>query len=91
MHTKTFQGVEVPEIGLGTYKLIGKSGEQALKTALNLGYRHIDTAQDYKNEKMVGAVLKQSHIPREQLFITTKVARNKLAPAKLLDTVEQSL
>lgn len=91
MHSKTIQGVEVPEIGLGTYKLLGKAGEQALKTALSLGYRHIDTAQDYKNEKMIGAVIKQSHVDRDDLFVTTKVALTNLEPKKLLETTEQSL
>ena len=91
MQSKLIQGVEVPEIGLGTYKLIGRAGEQAVKTALSLGYRHIDTAQDYKNEKMIGAVLRQSHVDREELFITTKVALNNLSSKKLLATTEQSL
>lgn len=91
MQSKTIQGVEVPEIGLGTYKLIGKTGEQTIKTALRLGYRHIDTAQDYKNEKEVGNAIKQAHIKREELFITTKVDRINLEPSKLLKTTEQSL
>ena len=91
MQSKTIQGVDVPEIGLGTYKLLGRAGEQAVKTALSLGYRHIDTAQDYKNEEMVGAVLKKSHVDRDELFITTKVAIQHLEPKKLLATTEQSL
>jgi len=91
MNSKTIQGVDVPEIGLGTFKLIGKAGEQAIKSAINIGYRHIDTAQDYKNEKMVGQAIKQSNVDREEIFVTTKVDRFQLEPAKLLTSVEQSL
>ncbi len=91
MNSKIIQGVEVPEIGLGTFKLIGKSGEQAIKTALGIGYRHIDTAQDYKNEKMVGQAIRQSAVNREDLFITTKVDRFNLEPQKVLNSTEQSL
>jgi len=91
MNSKTIQGVDVPEIGLGTYKLIGKAGDQAIKTALGIGYRHIDTAQDYKNEKMVGTAIKQSGVEREEVFVTTKIDRMNLEPTKLLMSAEQSL
>ena len=91
MQSKTIQGIEVPEIGLGTYGLIGKTGEQVIKMALNIGYRHIDTAQDYKNEREVGNAIKQSHVKRDELYITTKIDRNNLDPEKLLKSAEQSL
>lgn len=91
MQIKTIQGIDVPEIGLGTYNLIGKKGEQTVKLALNLGYRHIDTAQDYKNEREVGNAIKQSHIKSENLFITTKISFKNLEPHKLLKSAEQSL
>lgn len=91
MKSKTIQGIEIPEIGLGTFGLIGKSGEQVIKLALNLGYRHIDTAQDYKNEREVGNAIKQSHIKRDELYVTTKIDRNNLEPENLLKTAEQSL
>ena len=91
MQFKTIQGIDVPEIGLGTYGLIGKAGEQIIKMALNMGYRHIDTAQDYKNEREVGNAIKQSHIKRDELFVTTKIDRNNLDPEKLLKSAEQSL
>ncbi|GAB5408253.1 MAG: aldo/keto reductase [Balneolaceae bacterium] len=91
MLSKRIQGIEVPEIGLGTFGLIGKTGEQVIKMALNMGYRHIDTAQDYKNEREVGNAIKQSHIRREELFVTTKIDRVNLEPEKLLKTAEQSL
>lgn len=91
MQFKTIQEVDVPEIGLGTYSLIGKQGEQIIKMALNLGYRHIDTAQDYKNEREVGNAIKQSHVKQDELFITTKVDVNNLDPDKLLKSAERSL
>lgn len=91
MNSKTIQGVEVPEIGLGTFKLIGKTGDQAIKTALSIGYRHIDTAQVYNNEKMVGQAIKQSNIDRDDLYVTTKIDRLNLEPVKLLTSAEQSL
>jgi 2,5-diketo-D-gluconate reductase B len=91
MHFKTIQGVEVPEIGLGTFKLIGKQCEEVVQTALGMGYRHIDTAQVYKNELEVGKGIKSAHIEREKLFITTKIDRINLGPDKLIKTMEQSL
>jgi 2,5-diketo-D-gluconate reductase B len=91
MNTKLIQGVEVPELGLGTYKLIGNQGEQTIKNALRLGYRHIDTAQEYRNEAEVGRAIKASHISRDQLFVTTKVERSLLEPEKLMLSVEASL
>lgn len=91
MQFKNIQGIDVPEIGLGTYGLIGKQGEQVIKMALNMGYRHIDTAQDYKNEREVGNAIKQAHIKRDELFVTTKIDRNNLEPEKLLKTAESSL
>ncbi|MEQ9308532.1 MAG: aldo/keto reductase [Balneolaceae bacterium] len=91
MQSKKIQGVEVPEIGLGTFGLIGKTGEKIIKMALNMGYRHIDTAQDYKNEREVGNAIKQSHVKRDELFVTTKIDRINLEPEKFLKTAEQSL
>ena len=91
MNSKTIQGVDVPEIGLGTFKLIGKTCEQVVKMALNMGYRHIDTAQVYKNEREVGNAIKAAHIDRDELFITTKVDRINLDADKLLKSTERSL
>ena len=66
--------VRIPSLGLGTYRSApGKETEQAVLTALRLGYRHIDTAAIYRNEESVGAAIKRSGIPREEIFITTKL------------------
>lgn len=91
MVTKNIQGVEVPEIGLGTFKLIGKECEQTVKQALRLGYRHIDTAQVYKNEKEIGLGIKHARIKREELFITTKVWMTNMAPDDVIKSTERSL
>ncbi len=65
--------VDIPSIGLGTWDLRGKKGEEVITTALDIGYRHIDTAQMYENEKEVGNAIKKTNIEREDLFITTKI------------------
>lgn len=67
-------GVEIPQLGLGVYKVeAGNVVVNTVKTALSLGYRSIDTAAFYDNEEGVGKAIKESGIPREELFITTKV------------------
>lgn len=91
MVTKNIQGIDVPEIGLGTFKLIGKECEQIVKLALNMGYRHIDTAQDYKNEREVGLGIKQAHIRREELFLTTKISMLNMEPDDVIKSTELSL
>lgn len=72
MNSKTIQGVDVPEIGIGTFKLIGKTCEQVVKMALNMGYRHIDTAQVYKNEREVGNAIKAVHITAMSYLLPLK-------------------
>lgn len=67
-------GVEIPRLGLGVFKSPpGKETEQAVRWALEIGYRHIDTAAAYNNEADVGKALRAGGVPREKLFITTKV------------------
>ncbi len=66
-------GVEMPLLGLGVYKALGNDAQQAVSCALENGYRLIDTASVYKNEDDVGRALHSSRVPREELFITTKV------------------
>ncbi|MFN1834320.1 aldo/keto reductase [Balneola sp. MJW-20] len=91
MKFKNIQGIDVPEIGLGTFKLIGKECEQVVKQALNMGYRHIDTAQMYRNEREVGNAIKSSHIKREEIFLTTKVWHTNLDYDDVLKSTEASL
>lgn len=67
-------GIEIPSIGLGVFRLEdNKEAQRVVETALSIGYRHIDTAMIYQNEKAVGNAIKASGIPREEIFITTKL------------------
>jgi len=66
-------GARIPLIGLGTWDLRGKSCARMVEEALRLGYRHIDTAAMYRNEEAVGEGLRASGVPRDEVFITTKV------------------
>lgn len=91
MQYKNIQGIEVPEIGMGTYLLHDKKCREAVRTALDIGYRHIDTAQMYQNERAVGEALNISNIGREELFLTTKIWHTNLAPDDVLQSTEQSL
>lgn len=73
MNIKLANGVLMPQFGLGTFLVApGESAYDTVKYALSVGYRHIDTAQMYKNEESVGAAIKDSLIPRHEIFITTK-------------------
>lgn len=84
-------GVEIPRIGFGTYKMHGYELEKALETAIEVGYRHIDTATDYGNEKEIGQALQNIGIKREELFITTKVWNDDQGYEKTLKAIEVSL
>jgi 2,5-diketo-D-gluconate reductase B len=66
-------GARIPLLGLGTWDLRGKSCARMVEAALRLGYRHIDTAAMYRNEEAVGEGLRASDVPRDEVFITTKV------------------
>lgn len=82
-------GVKIPKLGLGTWFIDDDKAEQAVKEAINIGYRHIDTAQAYGNETGVGAGIRNCGIPREQLFVTTKIAAEEKTyndAAKSIDT-----
>lgn len=69
---KLSNGVEIPALGFGTWQVKGDTCYHAVREALNVGYRHIDTAWIYRNEKEVGRAIKDSGIDRKDLFITTK-------------------
>ena len=76
-------GARIPAIGLGTWKLEGRNCARLVQQALRLGYRHIDTAEIYENEREVGEGLRASGVRREDVFITTKVWSTHLAPRDL--------
>ncbi len=74
MQTVTFNnGVEIPILGFGVYQIPADDTEQVVGQALDIGYRHIDTAASYQNEEAVGRALDGSGVPREELFVTTKL------------------
>ena len=85
------QGARVPALGLGTWELRGAQARDAVEHALSIGYRHLDTAQVYKNEAEVGAGLAASEVPRGDVFVTTKVWRSNVAPSRLAASVDESL
>jgi 2,5-diketo-D-gluconate reductase B len=91
MQFKSIQGINVPEIGLGTYNLYGRECYKAVRYAFEIGYRHIDTAQMYKNEKEIGEAIRKSGLDREDIFLTTKVWHTNLEHDDVLQTVEDSL
>ena len=67
------QGVRVPALGYGTWQLVGNDCSEGVRNALELGYRHIDTAQGYDNEEQVGEGLRRSGVSRDEVFLVTKV------------------
>jgi 2,5-diketo-D-gluconate reductase B len=91
MHDVEVKGTRVPAIGLGTWQLSGRGCYESVRAALELGYRHIDTAQMYGNEQEVGRAISDSGIARDDLFITTKLAPGNLAPAAVRRSTEESL
>jgi diketogulonate reductase-like aldo/keto reductase len=84
-------GAHIPAIGLGTWTLRDEACSEAVQWALEAGYRHIDTAAMYGNEEAVGAGLKASGLPRDAVFVTTKVWHSDLAPADFQRSAEASL
>ena len=85
-------GVSIPSIGFGTWQV--QNGTQAVatvKTAIELGYRHIDTAQGYGNEESVGDAVKQSGVSREDLFITSKLTNSEHGYHRTLAAFEQTM
>ncbi len=85
-------GVEMPWLGLGVYGLRdGREVERAVRCALETGYRSIDTATIYRNERGVGKAIRESGIPREELFVTTKVWNDDQRAGRVLEAFEASL
>ena len=88
--TVAAHGAEIPVMGFGTSGL-GKSAAELVAIALRLGYRHIDTARKYGTERGVGDGIRASGVPREEVFLTTKVSHENLRPADFARSVETSL
>lgn len=84
-------GVKLPKIGYGTYKCTDGSDERVVRMALEAGYRLLDTAAAYENEIYVGKAIKESQIPREEIFLTSKVWKTNLGYEKTKESFEASL
>ena len=84
-------GWELPPLGFGTYKLNGARGADAIRTAIDMGYRLIDTAYNYENEGTVGKAITQTDVPRDKLIVTSKLPGRYQAYDLARQTIEESL
>ena len=91
MEYVTVNGDDVPALGLGTWQISGPACRRAVRDALAVGYRHIDTAQAYGNEAEVGSGIADADIDRDEVFLTTKVWHRNLAHDAVLRTTDESL
>jgi diketogulonate reductase-like aldo/keto reductase len=91
MHVVEAQGARIPLVGLGTWELRGRVCARVVEQALRLGYRHIDTAEMYDNEREVGEALRASGVARADVFVTTKIWPSHFAPLELERAAKASL
>lgn len=91
MQTIQHHGTDVPVLGLGTWQMRGDRCTEGVERALRLGYRHIDTAQGYLNEREVGEGLRRSGVPRDEVFLTTKLRPRNFRKGDVARSTEASL
>jgi 2,5-diketo-D-gluconate reductase B len=91
MESLQTQGISLPRLGLGTFRMQGDACRAAVESALALGYRHIDTAEMYGNEDAIGAAIAASRLARKDLHVTTKVWHENLAPDAIRKAFDASL
>ncbi|CDZ61030.1 aldo/keto reductase [Neorhizobium galegae] len=91
MFTVSANGANIPALGFGTFRMPDEDVARVLPEALKLGFRHVDTAQIYKNEAAVGDALSKSGIPRADIFLTTKVWVDRVGHAAFIASVDESL
>jgi 2,5-diketo-D-gluconate reductase A len=84
-------GVEIPQLGFGVFQIKPEDTVKATTSALEVGYRHIDTAQMYGNEREVGLAVRESGIPRDEVFVTSKLNNNRLERDDILRSFDASL
>src|SRR5215213_1759604 len=84
-------GVEIPQLGFGVFLVPPEDTAEAVITALDVGYRHIDTAQMYGNEKGVGEAIHRSGLPRDELFVTSKLNNNRQTRDEILRSFDETL
>jgi 2,5-diketo-D-gluconate reductase B len=89
-HLQT-QGIRLPRLGLGTFRMQDDACRAGVESALSLGYRHIDTAEMYGNEEPIGAAIAAAGVAREDLHVTTKVWHENLAPDAIRRSFDASL
>ena len=85
------RGASIPKLGLGTWELTGDTCRRIVEAAIGMGYRHIDTAQMYENEAKVGAGIAASGVDRDELWVTTKLALDKVDRAGVVKSTHDSL
>src|SRR5919108_56633 len=85
------QGTRVPALGFGTWLLEGEDAAEGVRDALEIGYRQIDTARAYENEREVGRGIADSGVPRDEIFLTTKVPHDEAAAEQIERAAEESL
>lgn len=88
---KLNNGIEMPQFGLGTYTASNEACKEACLVALKNGYRHIDTAHAYRNESGVGAAVKESGIPREEIWITSKLWPSEYGEGITMEAIDKML
>jgi len=91
MFTVSANGANIPALGFGTFRMPDEDVARVLPEALKLGFRHVDTAQIYKNEAAVGDVLSKSGVPRADIFLTTKVWVDRVGHDAFIASVDESL
>lgn len=91
MEHVTVAGQDVPKVGLGTWQLTGTDCYETVQSAIDLGYRHIDTAQAYDNEREIGDAIGASDVDRESLFLTTKLGHGNHSHDAVLRSIDESL
>ena len=84
-------GLKIPKVGLGTWLIDNDKVEEVVECALEVGYRHIDTAQAYGNEEGVGKAIRKSNIARQDLFITSKIAAEAKTYQEAYDSINETL
>lgn len=84
-------GVEIPQLGFGVFQVPSEDVQGVVEEALEVGYRHIDTAAAYRNERGVGAAIASSGIPRDEVFVTTKLWNSQQGYESTLGAFEKSL
>jgi 2,5-diketo-D-gluconate reductase A len=84
-------GVEIPQLGFGVFLVKPEECVEAVSTALEVGYRHVDTAQGYGNEKEVGEAVRRSGLPREEVFLTSKLDNSRQTRDEILRSFDETL